>query len=446
MFPASIAVVPATGDPRNETVTLLVDATVAPVNASDQPSSFRRIARFQIRAADEHDRADLSELALWRDGGRLCERTRVPVHGVDSVRRPRAHVRQRRKLHLRQMLTPLPAGSFEGGFDVASMDARADANPIDAARGCSAAQTRCAMPCADAGADSGACGVCVDTASDRQNCGACGRVCPAAEICVAGFCACIGGGTLCSGAVCVNTRTDSTHCGGCATVCTNGRKSARTERARVPPGKLFAARERRRRVPTCKTDPDELRNVWHGLREHGSHGVRSGRVRGPLCSANTTCGACAQAMTLVDNGTCGWCSATSRCEERDEPGIGRFELLRRSVELAQRRVHGLVRARVSVPVLPADAERRRLLARDRVRNLCGELRRGVFVRGQARVRAQTRARVGLRHGPGGSIPSQDPCFANTYVRHGVHGGVDLRLVQKKQKRVRVRDGDGPQQR
>ncbi len=65
--------------------------------------------------------------------------------------------------------------------------------------------------------------LCVDTKSAHDNCGVCGKICGAAEACVAGGCStsCPAGQAVCAGQ-CVTVATDNANCGSCGKACTAG--------------------------------------------------------------------------------------------------------------------------------------------------------------------------------------------------------------------------------
>jgi hypothetical protein len=97
---------------------------------------------------------------------------------------------------------------------VASLEKRGDGVCAPGASSC------CIVPgSADAGA--GEPSVCTNFETDSNNCGACGAVCPAAQSCVAGTCACPTGESLC-GSACVTESSDTNNCGACGVVCAAG--------------------------------------------------------------------------------------------------------------------------------------------------------------------------------------------------------------------------------
>ncbi len=251
-FPASFAVVPGNG-PRDATVTLALDATLAGRTATDPPLQFRRVVRFRFTPG----RTTVLPVFLSMSCGSPAPNcTTVPLSRCTvSIRcEEMGRTCGDRGMCVDPLADPHPItpGDREAGvlggdatLDTRGSDARSDVatdtrgmdvRPGDAgpcSGGCPApahgtamcVSNVCMITCApgfgncDAN-DANGCEAALDSTS---HCGTCGQTCPAGQLCMTGACvpSCTGGTVLCGGS-CANLQTSSTNCGACGNACASG--------------------------------------------------------------------------------------------------------------------------------------------------------------------------------------------------------------------------------
>ncbi len=247
-LPGTFGIVPRADGPRDEAVTLTIDAQILPLNPGEAAVTLRRVARLvfvpgtptQVRiflafaCATPSTDCTRTPLASCTVGAR-CEE--LDMTCGDEGRCVSRDVRT----------MPVDAGRVDAAvMDGATTDAsdvvESDHHGIDTAcspncagrscggDGCGGSCGGCSGgrncngsgQCVCSGLDCG--GSCVDAQTDNGNCGSCGNACTGGRSCSGGSCVCPGGRTSC-GATCVDLQSDPSSCGSCGNVCAGGSPS-----------------------------------------------------------------------------------------------------------------------------------------------------------------------------------------------------------------------------
>ncbi len=255
-LPATFAVIPGDGRPRDRDVTLVVEAQLE-ATVSGQPAiTFRRIAhmRFVPRT-----RTLLPIFLSTACGQAAVGCTSVPSGCTVSVRcEEQMRTCGDRGTCVSREVTPSPLDrdAMEASLDTAPSDGRADAVPSDVPADAAPSDVRadapsdividplCFPPCPDGAHSHGVCrgGVCgllcdadfddcdrdpstgceVSLLTSPNHCGMCGRACPATQSCSGGACVatCPPGQVECGAArSCIDTMSDVSNCGSCGNAC-----------------------------------------------------------------------------------------------------------------------------------------------------------------------------------------------------------------------------------
>lgn len=272
LLPASFALVPRAGGALDETVTLEVEARVAPLVLGDPPVVLRTGAQPRFVPHDPQtvriflslqcasatvgcrsvSAADCTQQVLCEEQGQVCGeggrcRTLVtnttpfrPDAGGDSTTSDASSTSCGDGVcNGRETCSSCSAdcgrcaascgdGACNGGEDCGSCPRDCGAcAPSCGNRACDGGETCTSCPqdcraCPCPSGQSRCSGTCVDTATDRNNCGACATSCPASASCRSGACQCTNTSLRLCGARCVDLQNDVANCGSCGNACASG--------------------------------------------------------------------------------------------------------------------------------------------------------------------------------------------------------------------------------